>query len=236
MNLSNKKDIVFLVLAGFFITNAIVAELIGGKLVTFFGTFTQSIGIIMWPVVFIVTDLVNEYYGRSGVRKLSFITVGLIAFTFLTIFICIEIPATKFSPVSHDAFKEVFGQSKKIILASICAFIVSQLVDSGIFWMLRERSGKKMIWLRSTGSTVISQLIDTFIVQFGAFVIPGTWTMHEFAVNASYGYVFKLMIAIAVIPVIYLVHYLIDRYLGEHTSHDMIKHTAETALHHEIKE
>jgi queuosine precursor transporter len=236
MNLSNKKDIVFLVLAGFFITNAIVAELIGGKLVTFFGTFTQSIGIIMWPVVFIVTDLVNEYYGRSGVRKLSFITVGLIAFTFLTLFICIEIPATKFSPVSHAAFMEVFGQSKKIILASICAFIVSQLVDSGIFWMLRERSGKKMIWLRSTGSTVVSQLIDTFIVQFGAFVIPGTWTMHEFAVNASYGYVFKLMIAIAVIPVIYLVHYLIDRYLGEHTSHDMIKHTAETALHHEIKE
>lgn len=236
MNLNSKKDIVFLVLAGFFITNAIVAELIGGKLVTFFGTFTQSIGIVMWPVVFIVTDLVNEYYGQKGVRKLSYVTVALIAFTFLTLFVCIEIPATKFSPVSDSAFGQVFGQSKRIIIWSIIAFIVSQLVDSGIFWMLREKSGKKMIWLRSTGSTIVSQLIDTFIVQFGAFVLPGIWTFDEFAVNASYGYAFKLLVAIAVIPVIYVVHYWIDKYLGDEVSHDMIKHTAEENLHHKIKE
>jgi uncharacterized integral membrane protein (TIGR00697 family) len=236
MNLNSRKDTVFLVLAGFFITNAIVAELIGGKLITFFGTFTQSIGIVMWPVVFIVTDLVNEYYGQKGVRKLSFITVGLIAFTFITLSICIRMQATAFSPVSQESFHQVFGQSQWIIVSSICAFFVSQLVDSGIFWMLREKSGKKMIWLRSTGSTVISQLIDTFIVQFGAFVIPGKWTLHEFAVNASYGYVFKLLVAIAVIPVIYLVHFLIDKYLGDELSHDMIKHTAEQNLHHNIKE
>ncbi len=236
MNLNNKKDIVFLILAGFFITNAIVAELIGGKLVLFFGTFTQSIGIVMWPVVFIVTDLVNEYYGRSGVRKLSFITVALIGFVFLTLYICMQIPAVISSPVSGEAFNNVFGQSRKIIFASIIAFIVSQFVDSGIFWLLREKTGKKMVWLRSTGSTVVSQLVDTFLVQFIAFVLLGKWTLNEFAVNASYGYVFKLMVAVAVIPVIYLVHFLIDKYLGENTSHDMIKHTAEKALHHEIKE
>jgi uncharacterized integral membrane protein (TIGR00697 family) len=236
MNLGSKKDTVFLILAGFFITNAIVAELIGGKLVMFFGTFTQSIGIVMWPIVFIVTDLVNEYYGQKGVRKLSFITVGLIGFTFLTLYVCIKIPATNFSPVTGSAFKQVFGQSQKIIIASMCAFIVSQLVDSSIFWLLREKSGKKMMWLRSTGSTIISQMIDTFIVQFGAFVIPGTWTMHEFAVNASYGYVFKLLVAVAVIPIIYLAHFLIDKYLGKELSHDIIKHNAESNLHHEIKE
>ncbi|MGZ3863905.1 MAG: queuosine precursor transporter [Bacteroidia bacterium] len=236
MNLSNKKDVVFLVLAGFFITNAIVAELIGGKLVMFFGTFTQSIGIVMWPVVFIVTDLVNEYYGRSGVRKLSLITVALIAFTFLYLFICMQIPAVDFSPVSDDNFKKVFGQSMYIMIGSITAFIISQLVDSGIFWLLREKSGKKMLWLRSTGSTVVSQLVDTFIVQFIAFVVPGVWTMDMFLKNATYGYLFKLLVAIAIIPVIYLVHFLIDRYLGEHTSQDMVKHTAESSLHHEIKE
>jgi len=236
VNLSNKKDIVFLVLAGFFITNAIVAELIGGKLVSFFGTFTQSIGIVMWPVVFIVTDLVNEYYGRSGVRKLSFITVALIGFTFLYLFICMQIPAVAFSPVSDENFKKVFGQSMYIMAGSVIAFTISQLVDSGIFWLLRERSGKKMLWLRSTGSTVVSQLVDTFIVQFIAFVVPGVWTFDVFLRNASYGYVFKLLVAIAIIPVIYLVHFLIDRYIGEDTSHDMIKHTAEKALHHEIKE
>jgi uncharacterized integral membrane protein (TIGR00697 family) len=187
MNLANKKDVVFLVLAGFFITNAIVAELIGGKLVMFFGTFTQSIGIVMWPVVFIVTDLVNEYYGKSGVRKLSYITVALIGFTFLYLFICMQIPAVTFSPVSDDNFKKVFGQSMYIMIGSIVAFLVSQMVDSGIFWLLREKSGKKMLWLRSTGSTVVSQLVDTFIVQFIAFVIPGVWTMDVFLRNASYG-------------------------------------------------
>lgn len=236
MNLNSRKDIVFLVLAGFFITNAIVAELIGGKLVTFFGTFTQSIGIVMWPVVFIVTDLVNEYYGQKGVRRLSYITVGLIAFTFVTLFVCMQIPATGFSPVSDENFRKVFGQSMYIIIGSVCAFIVSQLVDSSIFWLLRERTGKNMIWLRSTGSTVISQLVDTFIVQFIAFVVPGVWTMSEFLHNASFGYVFKLLVAVAVIPVIYLVHFLIDKYLGDEVSHDMIKHTAEQNLHHKIKE
>lgn len=236
MNLNNKKDIVFLVLAGFFITNAIVAELIGGKLVTFFGTFTQSIGIVLWPVVFIVTDLVNEYYGQKGVRKLSYITVALIAFTFVILFICMRIPATDFSPVTDENFKKVFGQSMYIIIGSICAFIVSQLVDSTIFWMLRERTGKNMIWLRSTGSTVISQLVDTFIVQFIAFVVPGVWTFSEFTKNASFGYAFKLMVAIAIIPLIYLVHFLIDRYLGKETSDVLIKQTAEQNLHHEVKE
>jgi queuosine precursor transporter len=236
MNLNNRKDIVFLILAGFFITNAIVAELIGGKLVTFFGTFTQSIGIVMWPVVFIVTDLVNEYYGQKGVRKLSYITVALIAFTFVVLFICMNIPATGFSPVSDDNFRKVFGQSMYIIIGSICAFIISQLVDSTIFWMLREKTGKNMIWLRSTGSTVISQLVDTFIVQFIAFVVPGVWTMNEFAKNASFGYAFKLMVAIAIIPVIYLVHFLVDRYLGKETSEELIKHTAEQNLHHKVKE
>jgi uncharacterized integral membrane protein (TIGR00697 family) len=236
MNFSNKKDLVFLILAGFFITNAIVAELIGGKLIEFFGTFTQSIGIVLWPVVFIITDLVNEYYGQSAVRKLSYITVGLIGFTFLILFVCMNIPAVGFSPVSDQNFRTVFGQSQYIIIGSICAFIVSQFVDSSVFWMLRNKTGKKMIWLRATGSTVVSQLVDTFIVQFIAFVIPGVWTMDVFLKNASYGYVFKLLVAVAIIPVIYLVHFLIDKYLGEHSADEMIKHTAEVNLQHKVKD
>jgi uncharacterized integral membrane protein (TIGR00697 family) len=235
MNLNNKKDVVFLILAGFFITNAIVAELIGGKLVIFFGTFTQSVGIVLWPVVFILTDIVNEFYGQSGVKKLSYITLFLIAITFLYLFICMQIPAVAFSPVSDENFKKVFGQSMYIMLGSMVAFMVSQLVDSGVFWMLRNKTGKKMIWLRSTGSTVVSQLVDTFIVQFIAFVIPGVWTIEEFLHNASYGYGFKLLVAFAVIPVIYLVHFLIDKYIGEEKSEEMVQHTAEENLHHPVK-
>lgn len=236
MNLNNRKDIVFLVLAGFFITNAIVAELIGGKLIEFFGTFVQSIGIVLWPVVFITTDLVNEYYGQSGVKKLSYLTVALIGFAFLILFVCMQIPAVPFSPVNDQNFQIVFGQSMWIIAGSIIAFITSQQIDSFIFWKLRNKTGKGLIWIRATGSTLISQLVDTFIVQYIAFVLPGKWTYSELLHNASYGYAFKILIAIAIIPIIYLVHFLIDKYLGEEVSRDMIKHTAEVNLHHHTEE
>lgn len=213
MNFKSRKDLVFLVLAGFFVTNAIVAELIGGKLVQFFGLFTQSIGIILWPIIFVLTDLINEYFGKDGVKKLTFITMGLIAFTFILLSLAMHIPATGFSPVSDGAFLTVFGQSRWIIVGSLVAFVVSQLVDVNMFWVFKRLTGEKHIWLRATGSTVISQLVDTFIVQFIAFVVPGKWSIDEFLVNASWGYSFKLIIAIALIPLIYIGHYIIGRYV-----------------------
>ncbi len=213
MDLKSRKDVVFLVLAGFFITNAIVAELIGGKLVQFFGLFTQSIGIILWPVIFLLTDLINEYYGKDGVKKLTYITVGLISFTFILLSIALNIPATSFSPVSDDNFKTVFGQSQWIIVGSIVAFLFSQLIDVYVFWAFKKVTGNKHIWLRATGSTMVSQLVDTFVVQFIAFVLPGKWPFDEFLTNASWGYAFKLLVALALIPMIYVGHFLIGKYL-----------------------
>jgi queuosine precursor transporter len=213
MDFTKRKDLVFIVLAGFFITNAIVAELIGGKLVNFFGLFTQSIGIILWPVVFILTDLINEHYGKAGVRKLTFITVGLITYMFVIISIGLQINAVDFSPVSNEAFSQVFGQSQWIILGSIIAFLASQLIDVYVFWLFRNRTGSKLIWLRATGSTVVSQLVDTFLVQFIAFVLPGKWAFDEFLRNASWGYTFKLLIALCLIPFIYIGHFAINKFL-----------------------
>ena len=213
MNFKSRKDIVFLVLAGFFITNAIVAELIGGKLVQFFGLFTQSIGIILWPVIFVLTDLINEHFGKDGVKKLTYITVGLISFTFILLSIALSIKATSFSPVSDEAFQTVFGQSQWIIVGSIIAFLLSQLIDVYIFWVFKKLTGDKHIWLRATGSTMVSQLIDTFVVQFIAFVLPGKWAFSEFLTNASWGYSFKLLIALALIPLIYVGHGIIGRFL-----------------------
>lgn len=213
MDFSKRKDVVFLVLAGFFITNAIVAEMIGGKLVQFFGLFTQSLGIILWPFVFILTDLINEHYGKSGVRKLTYITVGLITYMYLLISIGINIPATSFSPVKDAEFTIVFGQSQWIIIGSIVAFFLSQLVDVYVFWILRHRTGSRFIWLRATGSTVVSQLIDTFTVQYIAFVLPGKWSLQEFSKNAAWGYAFKLLVAVCLIPLIYVGHYAINKYL-----------------------
>ncbi len=213
MDFNRRKDLVFIILAGFFVTNAIVAELIGGKLVQFFGLFTQSLGIMLWPVVFILTDLINEHYGKQGVRKLTYITVGLIIYTFILISIGLKIEAVSFSPVNDEAFKTVFGQSQWIMVGSIAAFLCSQLVDVYIFWLFRNKTGSKLIWLRATGSTAVSQLIDTFLVQFIAFVLPGKWAFDEFLKNAAWGYTFKLLVALCLIPLVYLGHFAIDKFL-----------------------
>jgi uncharacterized integral membrane protein (TIGR00697 family) len=209
-----KKDIIYVVLAGIFITNALVAELIGGKLI-YVGDTVMSLGILPWPIVFITTDLINEYFGEKGVKKLSFITAGLIAYTFFLLLIGLNIPAVKGDGlISDEQFNAVFGQSMWIIVGSITAFLVSQLIDVTIFHFVKNRTGKKMIWLRSTGSTVISQLFDSFIVLGIAFWLPGKINGETFVVSAFTGYFVKLLIAIGLTPLIYLGHYLIDNYLG----------------------
>lgn len=211
----SKKDYVFVILAGIFITNAVVAELIGGKLIQI-GPFVMSIGILPWPIVFLTTDLINEYFGQKGVRKLSFITAGLIAYAFLVLFLAIIVPAAKgISPINDEQFTAVFGQSMWIIVGSITAFLISQLIDVMVFHYVKEKTGNKKIWLRATGSTVISQLIDSFIVLGIAFWLPGKINFETFLSSALTGYTFKLSVAILLTPLIYLGHYLIRNFLKE---------------------
>ncbi|MNF22976.1 hypothetical protein D3C85_731550 [compost metagenome] len=210
-----KKELVFIILAGIFISNAIVAELIGGKLIQM-GPFVMSMGIIPWPIVFLTTDLINEYFGEKGVRKLSFITAALIAYSFLILLLAINIPAAKgISPVNDDQFFAVFGQSMWIIVGSITAFLVSQLIDVTVFWFFKNRTGDTKIWLRTTGSTIISQLFDSFIVLGIAFWLPGKINFDTFISSALTGYTFKLGVAILLTPLIYLGHHLIKKYLAE---------------------
>jgi hypothetical protein len=243
---NSRKDSIFIILAGIFITNAVVAEVIGSKLITL-GPFTLSMGILPWPVVFLTTDLINEYFGRNGVRRLSLLTAALIAYSFIVIFFAMRVPASPFSNVQDAEFNKVLGQSQLIIVGSIIAFLVSQLVDVFVFWFLRDKTGGKMLWLRATGSTVISQLVDSFIVLGIAFYLPDVFnfydkpvdklmTFNQFIAIGFTGYAFKLAIAVGLTPLIYAVHAAIDRYLGKDEAHNLIKHTAEQALHHKVKE
>jgi len=217
---TTRKQLVFFVLGGFFLTNAILGELTGGKLfnVPSLGLFdfehvTLSIGVIPWPVVFITTDLVNEYFGKAGVRKLTFLAVAMIAYVFIVLFMAISIPGSPNSPVSHEAFRAVFGQSLWIIVGSIVAFLVSQLVDVLVFAAVKRRTGDKMLWLRATGSTAISQLIDTFVILYIAFVIPGRLELEAYYQLGVGSYLYKLLIAILITPLIYFAHGMIDRFL-----------------------
>ena len=212
-----KKELVFVILAGIFITNAVTAELIGGKLIQI-GPFLMSIGILPWPIVFLTTDLINEYFGEQGVKKLSLITAGLIAYAFILLFLALNVPAAKgISPVNDDQFFAVFGQSMWIIVGSIIAFLVSQLIDVTIFLFFKNRTGNNKIWLRATGSTIISQFFDSFIVLGIAFWLPGKINFDTFITSALTGYTFKLGIAVLLTPLIYLGHYIIKKYLSEET-------------------
>lgn len=210
----SRKDTVYVVLAGIFITNAIVAELIGGKLIDVFSV-PMSIGILPWPIVFITTDLINEYFGEKGVRKLSLITACLIAYTFIILSLAIKIPSTGISSVSTVEFQAVFGQSQLIIVGSIAAFLVSQLIDVTVFHFVKKKTGNKMIWLRSTGSTMISQLFDSFIVLGIAFYLPGIMDTKTYVISGFTGYSVKLVIAVIMTPMIYVGHYLIEKYLAK---------------------
>jgi queuosine precursor transporter len=210
-----KKELIFVILSGIFITNAVVAELIGGKLIQI-GPFVMSIGILPWPIVFLTTDLINEYFGEKGVRKLSIITACLIAYAFVVLLFALAIPAAKgISPVNDAQFQAVFGQSMWIIVGSIVAFLVSQLIDVTVFWFFKNRTGDTKIWLRTTGSTIVSQLFDSFIVLGIAFWLPGKMYFETFISSALTGYTFKLIIAIALTPLIYLGHNIIKKYMSE---------------------
>ena len=210
---NSKKNLVYIILAGIFITNSVLAELIGGKLIQV-GPYLMSIGILPWPIVFITTDLINEYFGEKGVKKLSLITASLIAYCFIVLYCALKIPAVNGKGlVTDEQFNGVFGQSMWIIVGSITAFLVSQLIDVSLFHFLKNKTGNKMLWLRSTGSTVISQLFDSFIVLGIAFWLTGKMTTEIFITSAFTGYFVKLIIAVLMTPFIYLGHYLIDNYI-----------------------
>jgi hypothetical protein len=219
----SRRDVVFAVLGAFFLTNALVAELAGGKVIfigpeswtMLGGRLAATVGVMLWPVVFITTDLVNEYFGRAGVRRLSFLTAGMIAYVFVLLSLARLPPSAGFPDTVDDhSFDTVFGQSQWIIVGSLLAFLVGQLVDVSVFHALRRRSGKRALWLRATGSTVVSQLIDTLVVLYVGLALPKGWDLDTFFRLAVPNYVIKLALAVAMTPVIYAVHWAVERYLG----------------------
>ena len=245
--MESKKERLFLFLATFFVANAIIAEIIGGKLVVlgdatfslslnlgFFespiGPFILSVGVIPWPIVFLSTDLINEYFGKRGVRQITNIAVVMILYIFFIIYMTmIPEAAEGISPVTDEAYKQVLNQSLWIIFGSIIAFLVSQIVDVVVFHIFRRKTGSKKLWLRATGSTAVSQFIDSFIILGIAFYLPGKITLPEYLGFAVTNYSYKLLIAIIITPLIYLGHGLIDKYLGEELAHELIEEAAVTS-------
>jgi len=253
--INHKPTRLFIILGGFFIANALIAEIIGVKIfsmektwgltpleINVFGNMLSlnlTAGVLLWPVIFIMTDIINEYYGKRGVRFLSFLTAGLIIFAFVIFYGAMRLEPADFFITSKQgsgvpdmemAYESILGQGSNIILGSLVAFIVSQLIDVFVFHKIKKATGEKRIWLRATGSTLVSQFIDSFVVLFIAFYVGSrinnsegdfVWPFSLFIAVGLVNYVYKFCIAIILTPVIYLVHNLIEKYLGQELAEEM---------------
>jgi uncharacterized integral membrane protein (TIGR00697 family) len=249
--LNNKGTRLFIVLAGIFVTNTLIAEVIGVKIfsledtlgvpranINLFGgsfSFHLTAGVLLWPVVFVMTDIINEYYGPKGVRFLSYLTIGLVCFSFIAYNAAIALAPSEYFSIGNninkpdDAFRGIFGQGLWIIIGSMVAFLIGQILDVVVFHRIKKMTGEKNIWLRATGSTLVSQLIDSFVVLFIAFYLGkriqtgqgDPWSLQQVMVTGTGNYMYKFVIALAMTPIIYVVHYAIERYLGKATATDM---------------
>jgi queuosine precursor transporter len=230
----------FLALAGFFITDALLAEFVGVKIFSLertlgvgdvqwsllgaSGTLSFTAGVIYWPLVFVLTDIINEYYGVRGVRLVSWLAVAFIGWAFIAAYLAISLAPAPFwvdanaalgVPDIQRAYALIFGQGMWTIVGSIIAFLIGQLIDVTVFHRIRALTGERWMWLRATGSTAVSQLFDSFIVLYIAFVLgPQHWPVSQFLAVGTVNYAYKMLAAVAMIPVLYLVHVGVRRYLG----------------------
>jgi uncharacterized integral membrane protein (TIGR00697 family) len=237
-----RKQKLYIVLCAVFLSNAILAEMIGVKIFSLeqlLGTapaqltlpfnftldFNLSAGVVLWPVVFITSDIINEYFGKSGVKWISYLTAIIITYVFIAVFTTTLLPPAQFwldvnkSPGNEDfdinfAFSSVFRQGLGIIVGSVTAFLIGQILDAHAFHWIRSMTGSKHIWLRATGSTLISQFIDSFVVLTIAFYLLGNWSLEQVIAVGIINYLYKFSVAVCLTPLLYLIHYILDGFLG----------------------
>ncbi|MHA4895180.1 queuosine precursor transporter [Pedobacter sp. PWIIR3] len=250
MSFKTKESRLLLILGSFFVANAILSEFIGVKIFSVEGTlgikhfdinllgvpnlsFNMSAGVLTWPIIFIMTDIINEYYGVKQVRFLSILTAVLISYAFVIVGAAMHLTASDFWITQtingktldmNNAFAGIFGQGMWIIVGSIIAFLVGQIADVLIFHRIKKITGETALWLRSTGSTLVSQLIDSFVVIFIAFYLNPQyhWSWQMVAAIGLVNYTYKFIVAIIMTPILYLVHSFIDGYLGKDLAQRMI--------------
>jgi uncharacterized integral membrane protein (TIGR00697 family) len=238
--LGSRATRLFVCLATFFVGNAVVAEFVGVKIFALektlglppfgwnlfgqAGSLSFTAGVLIWPIVFILTDVINEYFGRRGVRLISYAAIAMIAYAFVFAYASIHLaPADWWLSVNRErgvpdmqsAYGSVFGQGLWTIGGSITAFFVGQLIDVNIFHAIRKATGARWIWLRATGSTAVSQFIDSFVVLYIAFVLgPQQWPVGLFLAVGTVNYAYKMVMAVLLSPLIYASRNGIERYLG----------------------
>ena len=230
----------FVVCSAVFLTALVVAEATASKFFTAmhlpftidilgesFDRVIMTAGVIAFPVTFIVTDVMNEYFGKRGIRFVTLVGMVMIIFEFAILQVAMAVPVDEISPVSQDAFVSVFGASTRVIFGSLVAYVIGQFADITLFHWLRKLTAGKHLWLRATGSTFGSQFLDTFIVLIVAFA--GVLSFQAIIAITLFNYVYKFIIAVLITPLIYAAHWGMDRYLGHDVATQLIQESAEAS-------
>lgn len=203
---------IYILLGALFITSLVVSNLIFQKFfywypfnVTFFGNqlFEISVGILPYPITFLITDLISEIYGKKRANDVVVTGVFASLFSLLIIYTASQVPATSWSYVDDQTFKKVFGNSSIAVFASMLTYLFAQFVDIQIYHFWKRITKGKHLWLRNNFSTWFSQFVDTFTITFllCSFGII-QWT--NFTGLLISGFLFKLLIAICDTPFLYL--------------------------------
>lgn len=212
-----KAETLYLILGSLFITSLVTSNLIFQKFFTWspFGihTFELSVGIIAYPITFLVTDIISEIYGRKRANRLVMAGVFASAFALLIVIVSDNTNATDWSPINDETFTKVFGFTYIAVGASLAAYLLAQFIDVQIFHFWKRKTKGKHLWLRNNFSTFSSQLIDTatillLLCSFGVI----EWDL--FGILLLSGYIFKVLFAIFDTPIIYAAVFFIRKYFG----------------------
>lgn len=211
----------FLALSALFITSLVVGDLIGGKLtgVPLFGSVHfLSVGFIPFPITFLLTDLLNEFYGKQAARTVTWVGFGMAVFTLVVVTVAVAVPwhpetlTAEWSGLTPAPYEAVFASGRRILIASMTAYVVAQLIDIAVFHKLKSLTGGKLLWLRATGSTVISQLLDTVVIQ--SLVWSDNLDVPKLVNLILASWLGKVLIALLLTPLIYAGHAFVERVLG----------------------
>ena len=211
---SQKKNLAFniyLILASVFIASLVVSNLIFQKFFSFnflgWYNFEISVGILPYPITFLVTDIISEIYGKKKANQV--VIAGIFASVFSLAFIMLSdiAPATSWSPVNNETFHSVFGLSILAVLASMMAYLVAQFVDIRIYHFWKKKTKGRHLWLRNNFSTISSQFLDTFTVLF-LLCSFGVIKWELFGLLLLNGFLYKLLVALLDTPLLYFFVYL----------------------------
>ena len=219
--MNKQSDKLYIILSAIFIASLVSCNLIFQKFfqfdiwLPFIGeyTFAQSVGLLPYPITFLVTDIISEIYGQKRARAV--VTAGLFASIFMLIIVTISdlSLAAPWSPVDNQTFSKVFGLSGAAVFASMMAYLIAQYIDVRVFHFWKKLTHGKHLWLRNNASTMFSQFVDTFSVLFLlCFLDVLSWD--KFSILLINGFLFKVFFAAFDTPIVYGLTYIIRKRLG----------------------